>query len=441
MRTPAVIIFVTILSAAWTLTGCKEQTWEEKAFNDAKRYADTGNYQGLLLLGTHYEEGNGTVKDPNMALSCFARAFELMQVEKLKLPTTLDGWKHLADEESHERKIDYLIGLYYDGMIHENYGDIKMKTPSLGTHHDNHEARNWYEKSVKEEWNIGHPDAYMRLAELCESEAAASKYLQKASNKGSLEAKYELANGLIYANRNEYIYEKGKRRVVILNEQEGKFTRDTSRLFDGLRLMKESSELGCWIASSSLSEIYSDWRRNSPLGRDEKLTWYYRRKKDEQELSSSEYRLWFLSWRKAPSLASMLPYSKEGEETVLKHRIGSLKGDPASMFALSVCYYYGKCVRQDSSEALRRCKQSASLGYPLALLSMGNRYYDGNGVIKDEIEAYAYWNLAGITTKEGREYVEEIERKLSEPTRLLGQKRSRELQAEIEANKAKANNK
>jgi hypothetical protein len=68
---------------------------------------------------------------------------------------------------------------------------------------------------------------------------------------------------------------------------------------------------------------------------------------------------------------------------------------------------------------------------------MGNRYYEGTGVIKDEIEAYAYWNLAGVSLKEGAEYIAEMEKKLTESARLLGQKRSRELQAEIEANKAK----
>jgi hypothetical protein len=81
------------------------------------------------------------------------------------------------------------------------------------------------------------------------------------------------------------------------------------------------------------------------------------------------------------------------------------------------------------------------LGYPPALLSMGNRYYDGTGVIKDEIEAYAYWNLAGVNLKEGAEYIAEMEKKLTESARLLGQKRSRELQAEIEANKSKADHK
>ena len=70
-------------------------------------------------------------------------------------------------------------------------------------------------------------------------------------------------------------------------------------------------------------------------------------------------------------------------------------------------------------------------------MSLGNRYYDGNGVIKDKIEAYACWNVAGLKIKQGGEYITEIEKKMTESARLLGQKRSRELQAEVEANKSR----
>ena len=77
------------------------------------------------------------------------------------------------------------------------------------------------------------------------------------------------------------------------------------------------------------------------------------------------------------------------------------------------------------------------MGHPLALMSLGNRYYDGNGVIKDEIEAYACWNVAGLKVKQGSEYITEIEKNMTESARLLGQKRSRELQAEVEANKSR----
>jgi len=45
--------------------------------------------------------------------------------------------------------------------------------------------------------------------------------------------------------------------------------------------------------------------------------------------------------------------------------------------------------------------------------------------------------VAGLKIKQGGEYIAEIEKKMTESTRIAGQKRSRELQAEVEANKSR----
>ena len=55
------------------------------------------------------------------------------------------------------------------------------------------------------------------------------------------------------------------------------------------------------------------------------------------------------------------------------------------------------------------------------------------GVLKDEIEAYAYYNLAGITYEKARNNLTTLEKKLSPEARLRGQQRTKELQKEIEA--------
>jgi len=442
MRLPSIISFLTVLITGFISSGCKDQTREEKEFNETAKHAKSGNYHTQLRLGSLYEKGHGTAKDAVKAIDCYLRALELMQIEKNKLPTTLEGWKKLAAEEVYDRKIDYLLGLYYDGDIWSNHDEVRMEKASESVVEDINEARKWYEKYVKDEWAVDTLDAYMRLAELSESAEAEHGYLTTASAKGSAAAKYVLSKSLIYENRYATTYEKGKRRVEYrVSDNELKFSNITHQMYSGLDLMKESSELGYSVASSHLYSIYSDWKRNSPLGRDEKLAWYYRRKQAEQIISASNLRLWFLSGSKTPSLAALLPYSEEGVETVLRYRIGALREDPEALFALSVCLNYGQGMRKDTTEALQLCKKSAELGYPLALLSIGNRYYDGTGVIKDEIEAYAYWNLAGVNLKEGSEYIAEMDKKLTESSRLLGQKRSRELQAEIEANKSKVSRK
>ena len=435
MRPPVINRFLAVIILTFINTGCKEQTREEHEFNETKKYANAGSYHAQVNLGRYYETGHGTEKDTEKAVQCYLRAFEILQEDKQTLPNTLEGWKQLAAEQIHNSKIDYLIGQYYDGNSWNTYGDVRIENSSGTVEEDITEAIKWYTKYAKEARPEENTNVYMRLADLSESAEVEMGYLKTGSAKGSAASKYELAKRLIYENRQDYFYEKGKRREMLVRENEDKFTKNTLKFLDGLNLMKESSELGCSVASFHLYSIYSNWRLDSPLGKDEKLAWFYRRKQEEQQLSQSYCRLWFLSWRQEPSLASLLPYSEEGTETILKHRMGALRGDPASKFALSVCHHYGQGVPKDSDEALRLSKQSALRGYPLALLSMGNRYYDGTGVIKDEIEAYAHWNLAGVNLKEGREYIAEMEKNLTESARLHGQKRSRELQAEIDANK------
>ncbi len=437
MHLKGIICFLAAIVTTVALTGCKEQTREEKEFNETKKYANTGGYHAQMYLGSYYERGHGTEKDTKKAIECYLRALELMHEEKQKLPTTVEGWKKLAAEETHSNRIDYLLGLYFEGRIQYNPGEVRVEDPTKSNPHSKNEARKYYEKAVNGDLIGEYSSAYMRLVELSEDARSEKDYLDTASARGSAQAKYELSKKMIYEKSDEITYENGERRVLITESREEKFTRNTLRLYKGLNLMKESSELGCSEASFHLYALYSNWNLNFPLGKDEKTAWSYSRKYNEQQMTASSCRLWFLSRNEVPSLASFLPYSKEGVETVLRHRLHALKGDPESTFALSVCHQYGQGVRKDTDEALRLCKKSASLGYPLALLSMGNRYYDGTGVIKDEIEAYAYWNLAGVNLKEGGEYIAEMEKKLTESARLLGQKRSRELQAEIEANKAK----
>ena len=442
MRLPGIISFLIVLITAFISSGCKEQTREEKEFNETAKHAKSGSYHTQLRLGSFYEKGHGTAKDATKAIDCYLRALELMQIEKNKLPTTLEGWKKLAETEFHNNRIDYLLGLYYDGKFRRNDGEVRMESASESVVEDIKEARKWYERYVKDEWAVDTLDAYMHLAELSESAEDERGYLTTASARGSAAAKYELAKSLIYENPHVTNYEKGKRRLAYrLNDNEVKFSDVTHQFYSGMALLRQSSELGYSVASFHLYSIYSDWKRTSPLGKDEKLAWFYRRRHEEQSMSASKLRLWLISGNMIPSLSALLPYSQEGVETVLRYRIRALREDPEALFALSVCLNYGQGMPKDTSEALRLCKKSAELGCPLALLSMGNRYYDGNGVIKDEIEAYACWNLAGIEIKEGGEYVGEMDKKLTESARLQGQKRSRELQAEIDAKKSKISRK
>ena len=84
-------------------------------------------------------------------------------------------------------------------------------------------------------------------------------------------------------------------------------------------------------------------------------------------------------------------------------------------------------------EAFEGCKAKAEKGDRVAQFSLGVCYYDGTGVVKDPVEAYAYWNLAGTTEEDACKNLAILEKKLSPEARLQGQQRTKELQKEIEA--------
>jgi TPR repeat protein len=64
---------------------------------------------------------------------------------------------------------------------------------------------------------------------------------------------------------------------------------------------------------------------------------------------------------------------------------------------------------------------------------LGVCYFNGYGVAKDEVEAYAYYNLAGITNEIARKNLANLEQGMSPEIRIRGQQRTKELQKEIEA--------
>ena len=57
----------------------------------------------------------------------------------------------------------------------------------------------------------------------------------------------------------------------------------------------------------------------------------------------------------------------------------------------------------------------------------------GKGVPKDEVEAYAYFNIAGANDEDARKYVAKLEGEMSQAARLAAQQRSRQLLQEFEA--------
>ena len=92
-------------------------------------------------------------------------------------------------------------------------------------------------------------------------------------------------------------------------------------------------------------------------------------------------------------------------------------------------------MSKDDALYHRWTRKSAEQGYAMALSGLGDSYYHGEGVIKDEVEGYAFWYLAAITDNSRRTHLAWREQKLSKSVIASGKKRAIELQKELDEKK------
>jgi len=109
------------------------------------------------------------------------------------------------------------------------------------------------------------------------------------------------------------------------------------------------------------------------------------------------------------------------------------QGHVQAQYNLGYYYQLGEGVQRDFVKAVFWFRKAAEKGDVRAQHGLGLCYYNGEGVPKDEIEAYAYFNLAGVEVPDSRHNLSIIEKKLSPDARLQGQRRTKELQKEIES--------
>jgi TPR repeat protein len=116
------------------------------------------------------------------------------------------------------------------------------------------------------------------------------------------------------------------------------------------------------------------------------------------------------------------------------------QGNITAQFATGNYYTQGIGVQKDLAEGIKWYRKAAEQGDVLSQWALGNSYRFGDGVTKDEIEAYAWFMTAGNFPMAlyGRAA---IEKSLSPQQIQSGQKRSKELLALIEKNKAAAGTK
>jgi TPR repeat protein len=132
-----------------------------------------------------------------------------------------------------------------------------------------------------------------------------------------------------------------------------------------------------------------------------------------------------------------LGVSKSFVQSVIWYRKAAAQDNSDAQYCLGCYYYSGEEIAKDLPLAFSLFLKAANQGHPSAQFSVGFCYANGEGTPKDDLEAYAYYNLAGTTEEFARKNLALLESKMTREEIVAGQKRTKELQKEIEAKKAR----
>lgn len=128
--------------------------------------------------------------------------------------------------------------------------------------------------------------------------------------------------------------------------------------------------------------------------------------------------------------------AKDFVQAVSWYRKAAEQGDAQGQFNLGTCYEDGTGLAKDIAQAVSWYRKSAEQGFAKAQLNLGYCYQSGDGVAKDMVAAYALWTLAGLTNGDASHNLSILKKMMSRDEIAAGDKRSTELQREIELKKA-----
>lgn len=83
-------------------------------------------------------------------------------------------------------------------------------------------------------------------------------------------------------------------------------------------------------------------------------------------------------------------FAEYSEELVSRAK----SGDAEAQYSLGNCYFYGFGIAKDQREAVKWLRKSAEQGYTPAQNDLGHCYYSGAGVERNQEEAERWWKKA-----------------------------------------------
>ena len=114
------------------------------------------------------------------------------------------------------------------------------------------------------------------------------------------------------------------------------------------------------------------------------------------------------------------------------------QGDADAQWRLGLRYYAGEGVPKDVVEAIKWFRKAAEQGHSKSQCSLGVMYQYGRGVPQSDIEAYAWFSVSTTNGYEDAEqFLSEVKAELTPEQLVAAQRRATELFEQINANKAK----
>ena len=110
------------------------------------------------------------------------------------------------------------------------------------------------------------------------------------------------------------------------------------------------------------------------------------------------------------------------------------QGNTDAQFSLGCKFYEGEDVAKDAVEAVKWFRMAAEQGHVGAQIYLGIIYYEGEGVEKNVVEAYALYKLASVRNEIGLKKRDEIAKEMTPEQIAAGEKRVMELRKEFKSN-------
>ena len=146
--------------------------------------------------------------------------------------------------------------------------------------------------------------------------------------------------------------------------------------------------------------------------------------------------------------AAQAKIDAQKREAAIKERARALdetkasadRGDPEAEFMMGCYYATGQESRfpRDDQESVAWFLKAAMQGHPTAQYRLGLCYFAGKGVVRDVVQSYAFFDIAGDYLQEARGVLATIQtNEMTVEQLMAGPKRRRELRKQIEAYKVK----